>query len=210
MNEIRGVVTDPSALIEIVEAFGGRVLHLSRRFAASEADAEDITQEVFVALARQLSDQNTASAFRGESSLATYIYRIALNLGMKHREKMRSHAQKDLTLAENAPWMIAPSVDPEHYAEKRELAERVDAALSHLSEDQREAVLLHTLHGLTYIECAEILGVPEGTVKSRVFHGCKELRRRLDSYVNANADSYPRLATNSVATPLYQQGGNVL
>jgi RNA polymerase sigma-70 factor, ECF subfamily len=203
MNENRGVGTDPSAFIGLVEEFGGRVLHLARRFATSEADAEDITQEVFVALARQLPE------FRGESSLATYIYRIALNLGMKHREKMRSHAQKDLTLAENAPWMIAPSVDPEYYAEKRELAERVDAALSHLSEDQREAVLLHSLHGLTYLECAEILGVPEGTVKSRVFHGCKELRRRLDSYVNA-PDSYPRLATNSVATPLYQQGGNIL
>jgi RNA polymerase sigma-70 factor, ECF subfamily len=206
MNENRGASTDPSVFIGLVEEFGGRVLHLARRFATSEADAEDITQEVFVALSRQLSE--SASAFRGESSLATYIYRIALNLGMKHREKTRSHTQKEQTLAENAPWMIAPSVDPEHYAEKRELAERVDAALSHLSEDQREAVLLHTLHGLTYLECAEILGVPEGTVKSRVFHGCKELRHRLDSYVNA-PDSYPRIAT-ATNSPIYQQGGNIL
>jgi RNA polymerase sigma-70 factor, ECF subfamily len=209
MDENRGVSTDPSGFDNfidferVVDTFGGRVLHLSRRFAVSEADAEDITQEVFVALARQLPE------FRGDSSLATYIYRIALNLGMKHREKTRSHTQKDLTLAENAPWMIAPSVDPEYYAEKRELAERVDAALSHLSEDQREAVLLHSLHGLTYLECAEVLGVPEGTVKSRVFHGCKELRRRLDSYVNANADSYPRIAT-AKNSPIYQQGGNIL
>jgi RNA polymerase sigma-70 factor (ECF subfamily) len=203
MNEMRGNSTVPSDLTAIVDELGGRVMHLARRFAESEADAEDIAAEVFVTLAHQLPQ------FRGESSLTTYVYRICLNLGGKHRERRRTQVNHQSHLAENAPWMVAPAVDPQRHAEKRELAERVDAALEKLSEEQRDAVLLHELHGLTYAECAEILGVPEGTVKSRVYHGCRELRRRLDTYVNAPNDEYPRRPAiePTTSSTLYQNGG---
>jgi RNA polymerase sigma-70 factor, ECF subfamily len=188
MNEPRGLVQDlqrgdPLAFEELIATFGGRILHLARRFAETEADAEDITQEVLVAVARQIK------TFRGESSLATYIYRITLNLGQKHRQRVLSRRVSDTQLIENLPWMLSPSIDPARFATRRELAERVDTALLALTPEHREAILLHELHGLTYIECAELLGVPEGTIKSRVSYGCRQLRRLLDPYVNETNDT---------------------
>ena len=183
MNEPRGLVQalqrgDPPAFEELIAVFGGRILHLAHRFAETEADAEDITQEVLLAVVRQIK------TFRAESSLATYIYRITLNLGQKHRQKAQSRHIAHDNLSENLPWMLAPSIDPARSATRRELAERVDAALNLLTPEHREAIILHELHDLTYTECAEILGVPEGTIKSRVSYGSRQLRRLLDSYVN--------------------------
>jgi hypothetical protein len=82
---------------------------------------------------------------------------------------------------------VDPDADPARHAARRELGDQVHGALGDLSPLHRDVVVLHELHGLTYHECAEILGVPVGTVKSRLSNAFRRLRDRLGAYVLAGA-----------------------
>ena len=160
---------DSEAFARFVDLFGPRVHALCRRYTRCEADAEDLTQEIFVGLAQSVE------RFRGDASLSTYVYRAAMNHCLKHvqRRKPESQPLGDFDrIDERAP-------SPEREAERGELRTRIDAALTTLSPDHRDAVILHELHGLTYAECAAALSIPVGTVKSRLFHAFKNLRASL-------------------------------
>lgn len=166
---------DAAAYGWLLDTFGGRVHGLARRYTRSEADAEDLTQEIFLALHASLPK------FRGEAALSTFIYRVAMNHCLKHRARQRP---------ESVPYDDLPLASPEQQRPDRvaaqgELASTVEAALATLSLDHRDVVVLHELHGLTYAECATILGVPVGTVKSRLFNAFKRLRGQLEGYVHA-------------------------
>jgi RNA polymerase sigma-70 factor, ECF subfamily len=169
-----------AAFEEFLDLYGPRVHRLARRYAPGEADAEDLTQEIFLDLYR------SSASFRGESSLATWVYRVALNHCLRHQEKQRARQTRESgeTPAEGADF----SADPARHAQRRELKNRVQSALDDLSPAQRDVVVLHELHGLTYGECAQVLGVPVGTVKSRLFNAFGRLRASLDGYVLGDAD----------------------
>lgn len=142
------------ALREPVLALG---LHLTGR----RADAEDALQETFLSVHRNLR------AFRGEAGLSTWVFRIALRAALQARSRRRDHAE----------------VDPEHPApgggeavlQAREEARRLQSALASLSAEHRSVLALFALDGLGHAAIAEILGLPEGTVWSRL-HAA---RRRL-------------------------------
>ena len=109
-------------------------------------------------------------AFPGDSSLRTWILGIALN---ECRRSVRRHGADPLPLEID---LVCPSSDDERaFVDRQALA----AALARLSEDHRDVVLLHELQGLTYEEVAGVLGVPVGTVKSRLHHAFLNLRRDL-------------------------------
>lgn len=163
---------DPASYAALVDSYGPRVRTLSRRYVVSEADADDLTQEVFVALFQALP------TFRGDSSLSTFVFRIALNHGLKWRAR-----QRPMGLALDGLALASPLPGPEQTAVRGELAETIEGALADLSAEHQEVVLLHELQGLTYAECAAVLGVPVGTVKSRLFHAFRRLRGRLSGYV---------------------------
>lgn len=164
---------DSAAFAQVVDAYGPKVLALARRYTRCEADAEDLTQEVFVALSASLPK------FRGEAALSTFLYRIAMNHCLKHVQRRKP----DGVPLEDAPLVAPESSSPEKAAERAELRGRLEGALARLSPDHRDIVLLHEMHGLTYAECAETLGVPLGTVKSRLFHAFKNLRGLLGEAV---------------------------
>lgn len=165
---------DAKAYEEFLDTFGARVLRLARRYTDCEADAEDVTQEIFVDLVRGVG------AFRGEAQLSTWVYRIAMNHCLKHRGRNRpSTVPYDDALNERPD----PAADPERSVTTRELSERVYGALTGLSDGHREVVILHELEGKTYAECAEILGIPIGTVKSRLSNAFRRLRVSLGAYV---------------------------
>lgn len=174
---------DARAFAEFVDAYGPRVQRLVRRYAQSETDAEDLTQEVFVDLYRSIG------AFRGASTLATWVYRVALNHSLKYLERRRpdSFPYDDALRAqpdENA--------NPARRAVQTELGEQVHAALGHLSPEHRDVVILHELQELTYSECADVLQIPIGTVKSRLSHAIRRLRTSLSGYVLGDGcDSVP-------------------
>jgi RNA polymerase sigma-70 factor, ECF subfamily len=157
------------AFAQVVDAYGPKVLSLARRYTRCEADAEDLTQEIFVALSASLPK------FRREASLSTFLYRIAMNHCLKHIQRRKPEA---VPLEDTV--LTAPEANsPERAAENTELRGRLEAAIARLSPDHRDVVLLHELHGLTYAECAEALGVPLGTIKSRLFHAFRNLRGAL-------------------------------
>ncbi|MGC4045429.1 MAG: RNA polymerase sigma factor [Armatimonas sp.] len=157
---------DSAAFAQVVDAYGPKVLALARRYTRCEADAEDLTQEVFVALSTSLPK------FRGEAALSTFLYRIAMNHCLKHVQRRKPEGVP----LEDSPLVAPESGSPEKSAERAELRVRLESAIARLSSDHRDIVLLHEMHGLTYAECADTLGIPLGTVKSRLFHAFKNLR----------------------------------
>ncbi len=173
---------EPGAWAAFVDTHGPRLHRLARRYTACEADAEDLTQEVFVALYRSLP------SFRGESSLATWSYRVALNCCLKYAAKIRPvTVPYDDARAEAAPLEHGPM----HQAARRELTDHLHSALDGLSPDHRAVVVLHELHEMTYAECAAILSVPIGTVKSRLSTAFRRLRVSLSGYVLPEPESAP-------------------
>jgi RNA polymerase sigma-70 factor (ECF subfamily) len=119
------------------------------------------------------------ATFRGESTLKTWATRIALNHCIKHRERRPEQPESLQVIAE----LHDSAAGPAKLAEHSELCEHLDGALGKLSEDHRLVVLLHEIQGLTYSECAGVLGIPIGTVKSRLSNAFRRLRTSLGGYV---------------------------
>lgn len=172
------------AFEEFLDRFGPRVQKLARRYVVSSADAEDLTQEICVDLLQSVA------SFRGEAKLETWIYRVALHHCWRWREKQgrenshRENSHRDETGDDEMEWPSRDvSSDPQHRFAQSELSQQVHHALGDLSDLHREIVELHELHGLTYAQCAQILQVPVGTVKSRLSNAFSHLRRALKPYV---------------------------
>jgi RNA polymerase sigma-70 factor (ECF subfamily) len=174
----RIVAGDREAFATFLDAYGARVLRLACRYAAGESDAEDLTQEIFLDLYRCIGN------FRGESQLSTWVYRVALNHCLRHVEKRRQRNElKSESFDEALHETSDQSADPARHAARRELSDQVQRALDALSPLHRDVVILHELHGLTYGECAAVLDVPIGTVKSRLSNAFRSLRASLGIYV---------------------------
>jgi RNA polymerase sigma-70 factor (ECF subfamily) len=165
---------DRRAFEEFVDSYGGRVHALVRRYVENVSDAEDVTQEIFLDLYRSIG------SYRGEAALSTWVYRVALNHCLKHRQRARpdSLCYEDAVNTDDDG-----QHDPVRCAARGELKEQVQTALEALSPLHRDVVILHELHGLTYQECAAALDVPVGTVKSRLSNAFRQLRDRLGGYV---------------------------
>ncbi len=165
------------AFAELLDREGGRVRALVLRMGVSPSDADDVTQEIWLAVFKGVG------SFRGEAQLSTWVYRLAINCCLKWREKHgRAPAQIKGDELEQVASTEANTLPPREL-ERRELGEQVRAALEHLSDAHRAVVVLHEMHGLTYAQCAQALQVPVGTVKSRLFNAFGRLRTNLGPYV---------------------------
>lgn len=182
------------AFEEFLDQYGPRVQSLARRFAHCGADAEDLTQEIWIDLF-----QNVAG-FRGEAKLETWIYRVALNHCLRWREKQGREPQRRDDNGAKATEMPSrdASGDPQRRFAQSELSREVSRAMNDLSELHREIVELHELHELSYAQCAQILQIPIGTVKSRLSNAFSQLRRSLKPYV---LDQMPENASRSQLAP---------
>jgi len=166
---------DPRAFEEFLDSYGARVQYLVRRTVENRTDAEDLTQEIFVHLYRNIG------SYRGDAALATWVYRVALNQCAKYAQ--RRHPQNATLEEQNEQASSDWRSNPEQAAVKGELSERVHDALEQLSPLHKEVVVLHELYEMTYQECALALEVPIGTVKSRLFNAIRRLRDSLSGYV---------------------------
>lgn len=163
------------AFEQLMDAYETRVYRLALRFTGSVPDAEDVTLEIFHGIYRSIG------RFRGNSSLGTWIYRIAMNNCLEFRRKRRLEVvpyDDELSLA-TTNWRH----DPVQSANRQELSEKVEAAINSLSPLHRDVIVLHELQGLTYQEVAATLDVPVGTVKSRLSNAFRRLRESLGGYV---------------------------
>lgn len=174
---------DTTAYRGLVERYQTRVYHLVFGMVRNREDAREITQEAFVKAYRSLH------AFRDESRFYTWLYRIAMNLTIdfvRRRDKGPvSGAEEDVAVREpdGAVAEVHHAESPRRAYERKELHAAILAAVGELPEDQRQVVLLREIDGLSYKEIAEIVGVPEGTVMSRLFYARKKLQTALAPFV---------------------------
>ena len=177
------LVGDATAWQQLVSVQSRRVYALCFRFTGSSVDAEDLTQEVFLKLYRNLS------SFDGQKgSFNTWMTTLTRNLLVDHfrRTRMDRATQSidaSLDSAEDGPTMadqLADSRPSQHqHVAGMELRSKIQAALKQVSPELREAVILRDLQDMDYREIAQVLRIPEGTVKSRISRGRGELARLL-------------------------------
>src|SRR5215470_3181261 len=168
---------DEPAWEELVRLHTRRVYALCFRFTNSGSEAQDLTQEVFLRVFR------TIKSFRSsEGSFTTWLSRVTRNLLIDHYRRTRQERVTD-SIEDQLPVLeeegAVASVRPDHQLAGREASEILQATLQKLSPDLREAVILRDLQEMEYREIAEVLGIPEGTVKSRINRGRAELARLL-------------------------------
>jgi len=168
---------DETAWEDLVRLHTRKVYALCYRFTGSGSEAQDLTQEVFLRVFR------TVKSFRQtEGSFATWLSRVTRNLLIDHYRRTRQERVTD-SIEEQLPMMevegAAASSRPDQALAGREASEILQATLQKLSPDLREAVILRDLQEMEYREIAQVLGIPEGTVKSRINRGRAELARLL-------------------------------
>jgi RNA polymerase sigma-70 factor (ECF subfamily) len=168
---------DETAWEELVRLNTRKVYGLCYRFTGSGSEAQDLTQEVFLRVFR------TVKTFRStEGSFGTWLARVTRNLLIDHYRRTRQERVTD-SIEEQLPMLeeagAAASARPDQGVAGREASEILQATLQKLSPDLREAVILRDLQELEYREIAEVLDIPEGTVKSRINRGRAELARLL-------------------------------
>ncbi len=149
----------------------------------NDADAADLTQEVFVRAYRALPRLQTPEAF------TSWLYRIAVNLSRnwlrdRGRVRIESLEVPGEEGEEGSTREIAdPSGDPAALAQTRDMQERVQKAIAGLSPDHRQVVMLHHIEGMPVEEIARVMGCSIGTVKSRLSRARENLKRKLAGYV---------------------------
>src|SRR5262249_4604168 len=140
-----------------------RVFHFLRRLTGEEAEAEDLTQETFLAAYRSLA------SWRGEGRFGTWLCGIAFRQYAAARRHRRLETE---SLDESAELLaVAPGSDPLSQCLQHEQLRRIETALAALPPLPREVFVLVKVEGLSYREAAEWLGVPLGTVQSRLWRG---------------------------------------
>lgn len=165
---------------QLYEQLAPRVLALGVQLTGRRDDAEDILQNTFLQVYRYLP------SWRGESNIATWVYRIALREGLRYRRKQ----QRPVALPEETPQRRS-TTDP---LERQETREQLYAALHQLPTAQRAVLALLTIEELSVEEVARIMNIPEGTVWSRAYHARRQLRRHLEP---AHPDDAPQESTSN-------------
>jgi RNA polymerase sigma-70 factor (ECF subfamily) len=153
------------------------VYALCYRFTGSGAESQDLTQEVFIRVFR------TLKTFRStEGSFGTWLSRVTRNLLIDHYRRTRQERATD-SIEDRLAVLEEPGAGtaarPDYAVAGREASEILQATLQKLSPELREAVVLRDLQEMEYREIAQVLGIPEGTVKSRINRGRAELGRLL-------------------------------
>ena len=169
---------DPAAFGQLVARHERRIYGLCLRILGNREDAEDATQEAFVAALRK------ASSFRRAAAFSTWLYRIAVNAATDQARR-RGRARLAALDPEDAGLAVDRGGE---LGEVVAAAVTVQTALAQVPEEFRVAVVLCDLYRLPYADAAQILEVPVGTVKSRVFRGRAALAERLASNPEATPD----------------------
>jgi RNA polymerase sigma-70 factor (ECF subfamily) len=162
---------DEQAFRELVERYEPRVAATVIGMLGPGDEAEDVGQETFIRLYRSLD------RFRGDSSLGTYLTRIAINLSLTALKKRKRRLSRFVSRDERERELPEASWDPREEVDRREVRDRVRAAVGRLAPDHRTVVVLRMIDGYSTRETAEILGVPPGTVMSRLARDMGRLER---------------------------------
>jgi len=177
------------AFTELVRRFQGRVINLISRVLNDRESADDLAQEVFVRV--YVHRRN----YRRGSKFSTWLFTIAANLAKNEiRRRVRKRhwfsldALQDL-LKDSAPILADPTEGSERMMEREQLQVAMARAIGTVPEKYRLAVVLRDLEGLPYEEIAQVLGIPGGTVRSRINRARTMLKRKLQPLLRDESDS---------------------
>lgn len=176
---------DPSAYRGIVERYQGRIYSVVYGMLRNPEDSKEVAQEAFVKAYQKLS------TFRLESKFYTWLCRIAINLSIDllRKRKRRDHSEFDEGIgARDSSGEILDMYNndrPDKLLERSELHTKIIQEVEKLPAEQKQAIVLREIDGLSYREISEIMNIPEGTVMSRLFYARKKLQEALAEYKNA-------------------------
>jgi len=162
---------DEEALRTLMEREGRYLYGVAHALAGNAADADDLVQETFAAA--------ISSRFRGECTIRTWLVQILVKRAGMLRRRRRIHQSLD-TRPANEPGIRSFGAEATAGAEARL---DLSSMLASLSPEHRAVIVLRELQGFTYEEMAKTLGVPRGTVESRLHRAREELRRRFKGYL---------------------------
>jgi RNA polymerase sigma-70 factor (ECF subfamily) len=175
---------DTAAFGELVRRYQDRLYSTVYRLLDNADDAQDVVQDAF------LSAYQSLGGFKGDARFFTWLYRIAVNTAISHRRKQRVglSLQGRNGQAGLEPLDTSDASRPGHALEQREEERRVQQALNRLSAEHRTVLIMKDMEGQKYETMAEILGVPIGTIRSRLHRARSELREILARDEEAERD----------------------
>jgi RNA polymerase sigma-70 factor (ECF subfamily) len=154
----------------IVERHQRTIYRVCYRFAGTHEDASDLAQDVFVRAYKSLR------TFKGQASLTTWLYRIAINVGLNHAAARRPVMEP---IAATGGDFRASTEPPADAVLRAERAARIREAIRHLPRKQRATLILRVYHELPHDQIARILGSSVGAVKANFFHAVNNLKKLL-------------------------------
>jgi RNA polymerase sigma-70 factor (ECF subfamily) len=175
----RALMGDADAFGEIVQRWERRIYALAFGMLGREEDARDATQETFLAAFRNLR------GFRGEAKVSSWLHRIAVNQCITRQRRARTRAESALeeeTERDAAAFSVAAHESPARRAETRERTLAVRRAVTALPPDLRQVIVMKEFEEMTFQEIAQVLELPQSTVKSRLYTALKQLRMRLEGH----------------------------
>ena len=173
---------DVRAFDELVVKYTPRLYGLVYNMTANHEDTNDLLQDVFAKAFRSIS------GFRGKSSFYTWIHSIAVNMTINFLNKRGRRFQMslddvDLNIQNDKDFIeLTATSSPVREADLGELQQRLNEALLKLSPEHRAVVTMFDIQGMPHAEISQILGVSEGTVRSRLFYAHRQLQAHLEEF----------------------------
>lgn len=164
----RAATGDRAAFTELMDRHENMVFAVAMRMMRDRESALDATQETFLTVFRK------ADRYSGDAAVSTWLYRVAMNTCLDLLRKQKRRRAEPIPAHHDEP--DPSSAEPFQAVDVRP---EIESALASLPEDFRAAVILSDIHGLSIAEIGEALGIPAGTVKSRVFRGRRLLADKL-------------------------------
>ena len=149
---------------------------------SNKEDTHDLLQDIFAKAYRSLR------RFRGNSTFYTWIYSISVNMTLNYLKKRKRRAGYSFDDVDSGIQNDPAFIDQGHQANPRrqsnihELQKKLNEAMSELSEDHRSVVTMFDIQGMPHAEISQILGVSEGTVRSRLYYAHKQLQGHLQDF----------------------------
>jgi RNA polymerase sigma-70 factor (ECF subfamily) len=182
---LRLQANEDAAYDELVRTYHSSIFHVAYRMLGDSGEASDAVQEIFVKVFRNIR------GFRGESTLKTWIFRIALSEILNRLRWWKRHFRSATVSLDEKPadnrspiQIIDSQPSPLQALESKEREEAIQLALTRLSGQHRSILILRDIEGFSYNEISDVLGVSIGTVKSRLARARADMRRSLMRYLS--------------------------
>ncbi len=172
---------DVNAYNILVIKYQHKVAQIISKFVGNSADVNDVAQEAFIKAYKAINN------FRGESSFYTWLYRIVVNAAKTYLEsnsKRKNHIDVDSEEFQSidSQGVLTSKETPDKIIESQELQQVILSAMKELPEELRQAIMLREVEGMSYEDMADLLQIPIGTVRSRIFRARQFIEEKMSKF----------------------------